>query len=171
MYAFFNKYGQVMAFGIGVLITLIFLFSILGTPEAEMSMLDPDSGAGPEKYETTAFDFGLAVSLVLTVLAFIAAILFGVIQLASNPKGSLKGILGFVALLVIVGVSYAIANDDISQEAAPIVASIDKFNLDQGEDFDGGTLKFVSGSIIASVTLIAISIISLVVFGIRGIFK
>lgn len=171
MYAFLNKYGQALAFGIGVLVTVIFLLNILSTPEETMLMLDPDSGAGAEKYETTAFDFGLYASIGLSALAFLFALAFGLFQLASNPKGSLKGILGFVALIVIAGVAYATANDDLNAEAPQIVASIDKFNLDQGADFDGDTLKFVSGSIVTSLALIVLSIAALVVFGIRGIFK
>lgn len=171
MYAFLNKYGQALAFGVGVLVTLIFILGIAFAPEETMASLDPDSGAGPEKYDTGVFDFGLYASIGLSIIAFLIAIGFGVAQLASNPKGSLKGLIGLVALLVVAGIGYGIANDDVAQEAAPIIASIDKFNLDQGADFGSGELKFVSGSIITSVALIAIAILSLIVFGIRGIFK
>ena len=174
MYAFLNKYGQALAFGIGVLVVIIFAISIASTPAAEIASLTDDSLVGDAKlarYNTSAFDFGLVASIGLTILAFIAAIIFGVVQLASNPKGSLKGIIGFVALVAICLVCYAVANDDLSQETAAIQNSINKFNTDQGADFDGGTLKFVSGSIIATLVMIALSVVSLVVFGVRGIFK
>lgn len=170
MYAFLNKYGQALAFGIGVLVTLIFLVSIFTMPEEQMTMLS-DENAGAEKYATTAFDFGLYGSIFLTVIAFVVALVFGIGQLASNPKGSVKGLLGLAALLVVVFISYSVANNDISQESAEIQRAIEKFNTDQEANFDGGTLKFVSGSIIASVVLIGLSILSLIVFGIRGIFK
>ncbi len=170
MYAFLNKYGQALAFGIGVLVTAIFVLSIFSAPPAEMEMIMSET-AGPEKYETTAFDFGLYASLFLTVLALVGALLFGIAQLAANPKGSMKGILGFVALVVIALIGYSMANDDITQEAPSIVNSIEKFNTDQDANFDGGTLKFVSGSIITALILVALSVLSLIVFGIRGIFK
>jgi len=73
--------------------------------------------------------------------------------------------------VVIAFIAYSVANGDLSQEPASIVKSIDKFNTDQGADFDGDNLKFVSGSIITSLILIGLAIASLVVFGIRGIFK
>ena len=170
MYAFLNKYGQALAFGIGVLVTAIFVISIFSAPAAEMEMIMSES-AGPEKYETTAFDFGLYASLFLTVIALIGALLFGIAQLASNPKGSMKGILGFAALVIIAIISYSMANGDMTQEAPEIVKSIDKFNTDQGADFDGDTLKFVSGSIITSVVMIGLAVLALIGFGIRGIFK
>ncbi len=170
MYAFLNKYGQALAFGIGVLVTLIFLLGIFTAPAAEMEATSLD-GSPPEKYVTTAFDFGIIISLVLTVLAFIAAIIFGIAQFASNPKGAMKGLLGLAALVIIAGIGYALANGDVAQESAEIVTSINKFNTDQGADFDGGTLKFVSGSIITSLFLLGIAVLTLIAFGIRGIFK
>lgn len=170
MYAFLNKYGQALAFGIGVLVTLIFLVSIFTMPEAEMDMLSNES-AGAEKYATSAFDFGLYGSIFLTVIAFIAAAGFGIYQLASSPKGSLKGLIGLAVLLVIAFVSYSAANGDLAQESPEIVNSINKFNTDQEANFDGGTLKFVSGSIITSVVMIGLAIVTLIGFGVRSIFK
>ncbi len=170
MYAFLNKYGQALAFGVGVLVTLIFLVSIFTMPGEQMDML-LDENAGDEKYATTAFDFGLYGSIFLTVIAFIIALVFGISQLASDPKGSVKGLIGLAALLVICFISYSVANNDLTQESQAIQYSVEKFNTDQGANFDGGTLKLVSGSIIASVVLIGLSILSLIVFGIRSIFK
>ena len=171
MYAFLNKYGQALAFGIGVLVVVIFMVSIFGAPAEEISVLTNDQVKGPEKYATSAFDFGITVSIVLIGLAFLAAIVFGIVQVASNPKGSLKGIIGALLLIVICFVCYSVAGNEISQESAAIQNSITKFNTDQGANFDGGTLKFISGSIIAALVLIGLSILSLIAFGIRGIFK
>ena len=170
MYDFLNKYGQALAFGIGVLVVIIFMVNIFTTDPVVLESLTSD-GAGPEKYDTNAFDFGLYASIGLSILAFIAAIVFGLFQVASNPKGSLKGIIGAVLLVVICFICYSVANNDVSQESAEIQNAITKFNTDQQADFDGGTLKFISGSIIAAVVLIGLSILSLIAFGIRGIFK
>lgn len=170
MYAFLNKYGQALAFGIGVLVTVIFMLSIFGTPETEMDMLMSET-AGAEKYDTTAFDFGITGAIVLTVIAFIVALVFGIAQLASNPKGSLKGILGLVALVAIAFIAYSSVNGDVANESAEIQNAINKFKTDQATDFDSGTLKFVSGSIVTSLIMIGLAVASLVVFGIRGIFK
>lgn len=171
MYDFLNKYGQALAFGIGVLVVVIFMVSIFGAPSAEIDVLTNDQVKGAEKYATSAFDFGIYASIALIIVAFIAAIVFGLAQVVSNPKSSLKGIIGALLLIVICFVCYSVANNDISQESAEIQNSITKFNTDQGANFDGGTLKFISGSIISAVVLVGLSILALIAFGIRGIFK
>ncbi|MBC6992753.1 hypothetical protein QWY85_15120 [Neolewinella lacunae] len=170
MYAFLNKYGQALAFGIGVLVTLIFLLGIFTAPAAEMEATSLD-GSPPEKYVTTAFDFGIMISVILTVLAFIVAGIFGAAQFASNPKGALKGLLGLAALVVIALIAYSTVNGDIAQESPEIINSINKFKTDQETDFGSGTLKFVSGSILTSLVLIGLAVLTLVGFGVRSIFK
>lgn len=170
MYTFLNKYGQVLAFGLGVLITVIFLVSIFSAPEPEMESWLSES-AGPEKYDTNAFDFGLFSSLGLTALAFIVAVIFGITQLASNPKGSIKGLIGLAVLVIIAFVAYSSANGDLAQEAPEIQRSIEKFETDQATTFDSGTLKLVSGSIITALIMIGLSIASLILFGIYSTFK
>ena len=171
MYNFLNKYGQALAFGIGVLVVVIFLVSIFSEDATTLEGLTSDSVKGAEKYATSAFDFGLYASMGLVVIAFIAAIIFGLFQVVSNPKGSLKGLIGAAILVVICFVCYSVANSDISQESLAIQNSINKFETDQQTDFSDGTLKFISGAIIASLVLIGLSILSLIAFGIRGIFK
>jgi len=108
MYAFLNKYGQALAFGIGVLVVAIFMISIFSGTEAEMSALMSES-AGPEKYDTKVFDFGLGISLFLTGLAFVVALIFGIAQFAGDPKGSIKGLIGLAVLGVIVFLGYSTA--------------------------------------------------------------
>ena len=170
MYTFLNKYGQALAFGIGVLVVVIFLVSIFSEDATTLEALTSDTVKGPEKYATSAFDFGLYASIGLVIVAFIAAILFGLFQVATNPGGSLKGLIGAAILIVICFVCYSVANNDISQESLAIQNSINKFETDQETTFDGGTLKFISEAIIASLVLIGLSILSLIAFGIRGIF-
>ncbi len=170
MYAFLNKYGQALAFGIGVLVVAIFLISIFSGDPAEMELLNSES-AGAEKYNTGVFDFGIGISLVLTALAFIVALIFGVVQFAGDPKGSIKGLIGLAVLAIIVFVGYSSANGDIAAETPEIQRAIEKFTTSQETTFTGGNLKFISGAILAALIMIALSVLSLVVFGIRGIFK
>ena len=167
MYTFLNKYGQALAFGIGVLITIIFLVSIFSADPAVFDTLQGDN----RSYETDIFNFGMYASIFLIVVAFAAALLFGLVQMAQNPKGSLKGIIGLVILGVIVFIGYSSANGDIAQESAEIQNAITKFETSQETDFTGGNLKFISGAILAALVMIGLSILTLIVFGIRGIFK
>jgi hypothetical protein len=170
MYAFLNKYGQALAFGIGVLVVAIFMISIFSGTDAEMELLMSES-AGPEKYDTKVFDFGLGISLILTALAFVIALVFGIVQFAGDPKGSLKGLIGLAVLGIIVFVGYSSANGVIAQETPEIQNAINKFMDSQETDFSSGNLKFVSGAILASLVMLGLSIATLVVFGIRGLFK
>jgi len=167
MYAFLNKYGQALAFGIGLLITVIFLGSIFSADEAVFETLQGDN----RSYETDIFNFGMVASIALIAIAFITAIIFGVAQFASDPKGSIKGIIGLVVLAAIVFIGYSTANGEIANESEEIQNAINKFTTSQEATFTGGNLKFISGAIIAAVVMIALSVLSLVVFGIRGIFK
>ena len=166
MYAFLNKYGQALAFGIGVLITLIFLGSIF-TADIDFDTLQGDN----RSYETDIFNFGMVASIALIVIAFAAAVIFGIVQMAQNPKGSLKGIIGLVVLGLIVFIGYSTANGDIAQESPEIITAIEKFETSQETDFTGGNLKFISGAILAALVMLGLSALTLVVFGIRGIFK
>lgn len=167
MYAFLNKYGQALAFGIGVLITVIFLLSIFSADEAVFDTLQGDN----RSYETDIFNFGMYASIGLIVVAFAAAILFGIVQMAQNPKGSIKGILGLAALAAIVFIGYSSANGEIAQETPEIQNAIEKFTTSQETTFSSGNLKFISGAILAAVVMIGLSIATLIVFGVRSIFK
>lgn len=175
MYAFFSKYGQALAFGIGVIVVILFMLNIfVFTDGSELEALSNES-KDPEflkqKYSTGAFNFGIYMSLILIAIAFLVAIAFGFIQLAGDPKGSLKGIAGAIGLLVICGLCYAAANGTVADEPAEIVKSIEKFETDQQADFTGSTLKLVSGGIIATLVLIGISVALLVVSVVRDAVK
>ena len=167
MYAFLNKYGQALAFGIGVLITIIFLVNIFSADAVVFDTLQGDN----RSYETDIFNFGMFASIALIVVAFAAAILFGLVNIAQNPKGSLKGLIGLAVLAAIVFIGYSSANGDVATESAEIQKAIEKFTTSQETTFTGGNLKFISGAILAALIMIALSIVTLVVFGIRGLFK
>ncbi|MGB3800744.1 MAG: hypothetical protein WA952_13095 [Lewinella sp.] len=168
MYSFLNKYGQALAFGIGVLITIVFRASIFSADDTTRELLLANDKS-PEAYETSIFDFGIYISVVLTALAFIVAVIFGVVQMASNPKGSLKGIAGLVGLLAILFISYSMASGEASDPE--IVNAIEKFETSQEATITPGNLKFISGSIVTAVIMIGLAILTLIVFGIRGLFK
>ena len=68
MYAFLNKYGQALAFGIGVLITVIFLAGIMSADPEVFEVLSSDSNANqPEKYVTNIFNFGMYAAIFLSL--------------------------------------------------------------------------------------------------------
>lgn len=165
MYTFLNKYGQALAFGIGVLIVILFLIPILTADASTLDQLQGDN----RSYETGIFNFGIWVSIILIGLAFVVAIVFGIMQMISNPKGSLKGLAGLAILVVIMLVGYSMASGEATDPE--IVNAINKFETSQEATLTPGNLKFISGSIITAVVMLGLAVLALVVFGIRGIFK
>ena len=165
MYQFLNKYGQSLAFGLGVIITVIFLAIIFSDPStANLATMTPE-----EKFETSMFDFGLSISIGLTVLTVLAMVIFGVWQIISAPKASLKGIIGLGVVLVLMFIAYSMAAGE--PDHPTIVTAVDKFESSQGVELTSGQLKFIGGSIVTALTMLAVSFVVLIVFGVRNFFK
>lgn len=157
-----------MAFGIGVLITVIFLAAIFSADATTRELL-LQNDKSPEAYDTSIFDFGIYVSLLLTGLAFVVALIFGITQMASNPKGSLKGIAGLIGLVLIMFIGYSMGNGEPTDPE--ILNAINKFETSQEATITPGNLKFISGSILTALIMLGLAFLTLIVFGIRGIFK
>ncbi len=84
MYNLLMKNGQVMAFGLGVAVVLIFLFMMFGgTPDADNSGLA----------------FGLVASMVFIGICAMAAAGFAVYQNLGNVKGLIPSALALVAVV------------------------------------------------------------------------
>ncbi|MEM9823951.1 MAG: hypothetical protein AAF985_22895 [Bacteroidota bacterium] len=156
MYKLLTKHGQMIAFGLGVLITAIFLISVF-------SGLEEFNGLGKEQqYETTIFNFGITAVRFLVVATFVIMIVFGLYHVLTNLKGSMKGILGFVVLLAIFGISYATATSETSDN---FVKLFEKF------DVTDGASKFITAAINTGLALCAIAGVSFVISEVRNFFK
>ena len=84
MYKFLTKNGQAIAFGLGVVIVLLFLISVV--PNISTFSDQPKE----VQYETGIFNLGLQGAIALAVLAAVAMVGFGLFHVATNFKGSLK---------------------------------------------------------------------------------
>lgn len=56
-------------------------------------------------------NYGIIICYILFAVATLAAILFPVIQLVQNPKNAKGALVGVGVLVVVVGISYALASD------------------------------------------------------------
>ncbi|MBI1287170.1 MAG: hypothetical protein GC178_06280 [Flavobacteriales bacterium] len=56
-------------------------------------------------------NYGIIICYILFAVATLAAILFPIIQLVQNPKNAKGALIGIGALVVVVGISYALASD------------------------------------------------------------
>jgi len=161
MYKFLTKNGQTLAFGLGVLITVVFLATVLSNVESFSAMEEE------KQQETTIFNFGLYGAIALAILAAAAIVLFGLVQVATDLKGSVKGILGFAALLVIFFIAYSTASTDVSPYIQGAINNFEK----GGTEFTDGNLKFISGGIITTLALVAVAALSFVVSEVTNLFK
>jgi len=156
MYKFLTRNGQLLAFGLGVLITVVFLLSVIPNLEEFNSM-----GVDEQKL-TNIFNSGLAAVIALTILGAAAAIVFGIIQTFTNLKASTKGLLGVGVLLVVFFISYTLSTPE---SGGPLMETIREFNITDGQS------KFISGALMTTLILVGGAAAAFVVSEIRNFFK
>lgn len=156
MYQLLNKYGQTAAFGLGVLITVIFFLQITAG-------IETFEGLGKEEqFQTGIFSTGLYAAIGLTVLCIAAIILFGIYYIATNPKSSIKGILPFLAIVVVFIISYATA---VPATEGQMAALAERFELTDSQE------NFITAGLTTTGVLFLIATVSFVFFEIRNFFK
>lgn len=156
MYQFLNKYGQTLAFGLGLFVILVFLAFVFGGLD-DFNLLD--EGA---RGETAIFDFGLKSGIGLTLICAVLLVGFGLFQIATNLKSSMKGILSFVLVAIVFAIAWGMADDTVSPSIAKAVA---EFNV------TGGQLKFIGGSMVTAIIMSVSALALLFLFEIRNFFK
>lgn len=155
MYKLLTRHGQSMAFGLGVLVTVVFLASIF-------SGLETFDGLSKEdQYQTSIFNFGIYAAMGLAIIGAIAMLGFGVYQIATNFRNSIQGIGGFAVMIVIFLVARATAGTD----TGAVASTVEKFGLSAGES------SFISGAITTAVVMAGIAALAFVVSEIRNFFK
>ena len=98
---------------------------------------------------------------ILTGIAAVAAIIFPVYHMISNPKNAKKSLLGVVALVAVVAIAYLFSSGDLMNFTDSKLAV---YNIPS-------TLKQVDTGIIATYLLIGIAIIAMIYTEIVKIFK
>lgn len=100
-------------------------------------------------------------SYILTGLAVGLTIIFPVIQMVSNPKNAKKGLIGILALVVVLGIAYLFASDEV----------LGITNLELVKYDVPSTLKY-AGMMINSIYILAIiAIVSMVYSEVAKVFK
>ena len=122
MYKFLTKNGQLLAFGLGVLLTAIFLIGVFSGLDS-FNALPED-----ERISSGIFNSGLVFAIGLAILCAVGMVLFGIYQVGTNLKNSTKGLIGVGAIILIFLITRAMAGDDF---AGPIAATLEKFNISE----------------------------------------
>lgn len=146
MYKFLAKNGQLVAFGVGILITAGFLAGVLGGIDDFMAT------AEDQRNQSNIFNFGLYAVIALTVLGFLAAVGFGLFQTLSNPKGAVKGIAGLALIAGLFFVGQALAGAD----SEGVKDALTEFNVSDGQS------AIINGSIVGAIILAGLTLLAFV---------
>jgi len=157
MYKLLTKNGQLFAFGLGAGVVLLTLISILTGIGDDFGSL-----AREEQFQTNAFNLGIILSALLVIIGVVLMIFFGLFHVASDLKGSVKGLAGLGAIVVVFFIARAMASTD---REGPIGDTIEKFFVTDG----------VSTTISACITTVmimgALAVAVFIISEVRNFFK
>ncbi|MEM1123850.1 MAG: hypothetical protein AAGJ18_25655 [Bacteroidota bacterium] len=146
MYKFLAKNGQLVAFVLGVLITAGFLAGVLGGIDDFMAT------AEDQRNQSNIFNFGLYAVIFLAIAGFALALIFGLIQTVSNPKGAIKGIAGLALIAGLFFAGQALAGAD----SEGVKDALAEFNVTDGQS------AIINGSIIGGIILAGLTAVAFV---------
>lgn len=156
MYDFLVKRGEMLAFGLGIILVLIFLGTSLPNLDAFNAL--PEE----QQNQSDIFNTGLWLAIILGGITAVVALGFGLLQLVTNPKGSIKVLLGLAVLAVIFGIFYATAEVETT-------GSIVKASADFG--VDDTTSKMITAAIRTAGTLTIVSVVAFILAELYNAFK
>jgi len=157
MYNFLVKNGQRLAFGLGLVIAVIF-FAIASSGLEEFNMLSKE-----EQATTSIFNFGLSATIFLVIAAAVLMLGFGLWHVATNFKGSLKGLVGLAVLVIVFFISYSTASGEATGAIARAAEKVGGLSPNQ--------LKFVGASISTAGILIGLATLGLIASEVRNFFR
>ena len=156
MYKFFTKNGQTIGFGLGLVLVIIMMLSIFGGVEEFSSYAEDDL----QRYQTSIFNAGMYAAIGLVILAAAAALIFGLVQLAGDPKGAIKGIGGLIVVIAIFFIIYSSADPD-----SAMLARLSDFSVTDGQS------KMITGAIWTALILAGIAVVSTAVSEVANFFR
>ncbi len=143
-YKFLSKYGQLIGFALGAFPILLFvLILLIGGEDA-------------------AINFELYSGIVLLIIGAIVLVGFGLFQTLSNPKGSIKGLIGFGALALVFLVIYLTATPET---VGSIAETRTEFNISDGQT------KLITGGIGLAIILSIGAALAFFYSEVRNLFK
>ncbi len=157
MYNLLSKKGLLFAFLLGVVVILLFFIPVL-TGLDGFNALSED-----QQTSTSIFDTGLYLTIVLVVIAALAILVFSIMSIVGNPKGSLRGILAFVGLLVLFGIGYAMTSEPGA--GSKLAATVTRFNVDLGSQ------KIINGALFLGIGMVILTAVAFILSELRNVLK
>ncbi|MEZ4985551.1 MAG: hypothetical protein R2795_11025 [Saprospiraceae bacterium] len=165
MYNFLSKHGQLAAFLLGVVLVLIFL--AIAVPGAgNYNFADMDDA---EIFGVNVFNFGILAAGFLTIVSAAGMVLFGLFHVLSNPKASMKGIIGVAVLAVVLFLFYNMAQGTADHDS--IQGAIENYQTSaEGRFISEGNLKWIGGAIRLGILMSLLAFVALIVMPIISPF-
>lgn len=164
MYSLLTNKGQLFALILGLVVIAIYLFSVMGGLSSAGYGLGDDLNQimknTDEKF--SFFELPLMIVAGLVVIALVIAVLFGLLQLFSAPKNSMKGIIGVALILGLFFLFYSMATAETTGKMAELAQ---RFNISTNVS------KFISAGISTVGTLSIGALVIMVLSEIRNLFK
>jgi len=157
LYSFLTGRGQLIALVLAILcvaIVMISIFTGIGNAGYDAStdlvsiLKDPDSDQS-----FNFFNAAVYIPVVLIGIAAISLVVFGVLAIVSDPKGSMKFIVSTAVIMVVFFIFYSMSQSETSGKI---------FELIQTNGIGEGTSKFISGGIKTTLLLIGLSVVTAV---------
>lgn len=163
MYKFLTKNGTFAAFSVGLLVTLAFLISAITGLSSDGFDAGTDLTTMKDKFSTMGyFNVGLYLTIALLVICIATLVIFMIVDIFKFPKETIKGIIGFVALIVIFFIIKSIAK----VEEGPLWTRLaSDFNITDGVS------KTISAGIWITVLLMAAAALTMIISELRNFFK
>ena len=165
MYSLLAKKGQLFAILLGVAVVIIYLATVIGgigNAGYDMSTDLNQVLKNNTDQSFSFFDVGLKLTVGLVIVAAVIAVVFGLIQMLSAPKNSLKGIIGIAVIAAVFFGLYSSADADTT---SAISKTLQKF------DVSDNVSKLISGGILTTGILAGASVVVMIFGEIYNLFK
>ncbi|NNE27385.1 MAG: hypothetical protein HKN09_11130 [Saprospiraceae bacterium] len=165
MYKLLTQKGQLYALLLGILCIAIGMGSIIGGINGAGYSTSDDLNQIMKNNESASFDFfnpAISIVLVLILIALVAWIAFSLYALISDPKGSLKFLIGIAIMLIFFFILYSTSD---AESTGRIGQLVQRFNVNDTVS------KLISGGVKTAVFGISAGFLGAVVLEIYNLFK
>jgi len=162
MYKLLTEKGQMFAFLLGAIATVIVVGSIVANSNKHLLDAPDAAKRATEIADTGILNTGLNIVALLLFIALAATIIFGLLNLVTDFKSSIKFIAGFAVMIILFFVLKGTADHET---AGTLVETMKEFNIDEGLS------KGISAAIKGTIAMTVVAIGSMIVFEIINIFK
>lgn len=157
MYELLSKKGLLFAFLLGLAAVLMFYVPVLTGVNAFNAL--PEE----EQTNTSIFDLGLWITIILVVIAALAIIGFSILSIAKDLKGSLRGLVGLGVILLIFIVGYALTGTP--DEGTRLSSVIERFQVSFSDQ------QIINGALFSALGILILTAVAFVFGEISGLLK